>query len=389
MAAFQSGLAFVVVLLGVALALGALAERLRIPYPVMLLAASAPFAVPGLPIQFGAPVLAAFLPALIFEAAWNLNHEELRRTWRAVAFLAFPGVVFSAAFVGTGLFFMGQLPLPQALILGVILAATDPVAVTSAFRSVNAPLRLTTVVEGESLFNDGMTLVAYGCVVGLAFAPISSETIGSAVAKAIGALLGGGAIGAVFSLPIARLMREVVDPLLRIAATLVAAYGSYLFAESLHCSGIFATIVVGVMLRGLAERMPNVKAASEIEPFWSVLAFIANSLLFLLIGLRLEFPRMLHQPALVLGTLFLLIAARFALVYGMWPLLRIPDQRPAWRHVVMLAGMRGAFSLALALSLPAELPMRPQIVDAVFAAVFATLIVQGIAIGPLASRLRL
>jgi CPA1 family monovalent cation:H+ antiporter len=182
-------------------------------------------------------------------------------------------------------------------------------------------------------------------------------------------------------------MRLVADSMLQIVASIVVAYGSYLVAEELHCSGIFAAIAAGIALHAFTKGRAA-QADVDIDRFWGVAAFIANSLVFLLMGLRIELPRIVHEPALVIATLALLVAARLVLAYGGLPLVRIAGDSPAWRHVVAASGLRGALSIALAVNLPAGVPMRPQIVDAVFGVVCVTLIAQGLAIGPLVARLR-
>ncbi len=382
--------ASVIGLLAAALLLGLIAERLRLPYIVVLTVASVPLYVPGLRLAFGPALLVLFLPALVFEAAWNLDHRALARTWRAIALLAIPGVVVTAGVVGLGLMLARQLPLPSALLLGVILAATDPVAVIATFRRLATPLDLSTIVEAESLFNDGTAVVLYS----LAVAAFGSAGTAPGVTPSIlltsaGSAAGGLAVGACVAFFAGRAMRIATDPLLQIVATIVAAYGAYLAADALHVSGIFATIGTGIALRA-GERVSRSDIDGvEIDRFWSVAAFIANSLLFLVVGLRIEVPRIWHEPALVLSTLGLLVAARLVLAYTVLPLARVRGAQPAWRHVIALAGIRGALSLALALGLPPTVPMRAQIVDAVFAVVAATLIVQGIAIGPLIARMRL
>ncbi len=382
----HSSIALFVALLVAAVVLGMLAERLRIPYTVPLMLASAPLYLPNLPIRFGPSLLVVFLPALVFEAAWNLDYSALMRTWKAIAILAIPGVVWTAAVVGLGLFLMGQLPLPQALLLGVVLSATDPVAVIATFRRLKVPVDLATIVEAESLFNDGAAVVLYGVALAVINGGHSSTTVLPSVTAAIGQSVGGVAIGLGTAFLIARLLRLISDPSQQIVATVASAYGAYVLADILHLSGIFAAIVTGVGLRAFERTGISNVAAEDIDRFWAILAFLANSILFLLVGLRIEFARIIHQPILVLTTLALLTISRLVLAYGGLPLIGMRADRMVWRHVVALAGIRGALSLALALSIPQSLAGRPQIVDAVFAVVFVTLVAQGIAIGPVVAR---
>ncbi|MGH7756287.1 MAG: cation:proton antiporter, partial [Vulcanimicrobiaceae bacterium] len=299
------------------------------------------------------------------------------------------GVLLTAFFVAIGLTAAGLLPFLPALLLGAILAATDPIVVIALFRRLAVPTDLTTIVEGESLFNDGVAIVLYGVAVSAIAAGSHQLAPGPLAGHAIVVAAGGAAIGFAGSLLVALVLRGVEDAPLQIVGTVVAAYGAYLVADRLHLSGIFAAVVVGIALRAF-KHFPTTTAASvEIDRFWAVLAFFANSLVFILMGLRIEFERISHEPFLVLLTLGLLTLARVILAYGMLPFFGIRGERRGWQHVVALAGMRGALSLALALSLPQDLPFRPQLIDAVFGVVFITLVTQGIAIGPVLRRLQL
>ncbi len=183
-------------------------------------------------------------------------------------------------------------------------------------------------------------------------------------------------------------MRGLNDVLLELVATIVAAYGGYLAADALHVSGIFAALVAGIALQALKGEVFNAKAGVVIDSFWSAVAFCATSILFLLTGLAISLPRILHEPLLVILTLLLIGIARLVLGYVALPLSGRDAIRPSWRHVVVLAGMRGALPVALALALPAELPHRAQIIDAVYGVVLVTLVGQGLAIGPLVARIR-
>jgi CPA1 family monovalent cation:H+ antiporter len=179
---------------------------------------------------------------------------------------------------------------------------------------------------------------------------------------------------------VAATMHWTKNAQLEIIATVVAVFGAYLAAVRLGASGIFACLVVGIGLRAYRRFPSSAEVAAEVDGFWSVLAFIANSLVFLLLGLRIQFDRILHEPLLFGLTLGLVVASRAILAYVGLPLLGIRYR--GWNHIVMLAGMRGALSLALALVLPDSIPFRAAIIDAVFGVVAVTLVVQGVAIGP-------
>ncbi|MGH7729401.1 MAG: cation:proton antiporter [Vulcanimicrobiaceae bacterium] len=383
------GVAVVVVALAAALIVGVVALRVRIPYSVALLLVAIPLKIAGSPERFGPVLLFIYLPALVFEAAWNVELDALRRRWLSVAVLAVPGVAITAGAVALALSVSKQLPLLPALLLGTILAATDPVAVIAIFRRIPVPKDLAAIVEGESLFNDGVTIVLYQLVLAaLATAsavPSASEIAGHALALA----LGGAAVGFVAALLVALVLRGISDVLLILVGTVVAAYGGYLAADAIGVSGIFAAVIAGLALRAFRHFPPIEGADESIDFFWAAVAFFATSLVFLSMGLTIEFRRIVEEPVLVVSTLLALTAARAVLAYGVLPLTGIRAEPPGWKHVVAISGMRGALSIALALGLPASLAYREQIVDAVFGVVFVTLVAQGLSIAPLLRRLRM
>ncbi len=374
----------VILLLGGALVVGILAAKARIPYAVALLVLSLPLRFTAAK-AFAPSVLAVFLPALVFEAAWHLDLRLLRRYWKPTTFLAIPGVAITAFTVAFGLSLAHVMPFPEALLLGAIVSATDPIAVVAAFKELDAPRELATIVEGESLVNDGIAAVLYTALVAVILG--GSEHIGAVTIRAIGGSFGGAVLGFTVATVVAFTLRGTQNIELQIVATIVAAFGAYLVANMLGASGIFAALIVGISLRAYRRFPHSPEATDEIDRFWGVLAFISNSLVFLLLGLRIEFGRIFHEPILVLLTLALVLGSRFLLAYLGLPLLGI--KHLGWRRVVVLAGMRGALSLALALILPDTIPFRPQIIDAVFGVVATTLIVQGLAIGPVMRRLHL
>jgi CPA1 family monovalent cation:H+ antiporter len=174
---------------------------------------------------------------------------------------------------------------------------------------------------------------------------------------------------------------------LQVVGTIVAAFGSYLVADRFHLSGIFAAVVVGIALRAF-RRFPSAEAVVDVDAVWGVMGYLANALVFVNMGLRIEFARITHEPLLVLSTLACVTVARLTLAFVALPLTRAKLGR-GWSAVIALSGMRGALSIALVIGLPASIPYRAQLVDAVFGVVFITLVAQGLAIGPLISRLRL
>lgn len=357
-----------VALLGAAVIIAILAERVRIPAAVALVAVGAPLHVP-VPFAFGDSLLFVFLPPLIFEAAWNLDLTALRRMgWRIVA-LAVPGTLVTAAIVGGALTIAGVLPLAPALLFGAIVGATDPVAVVSAFRHVPVPVELRTLIEGESLTNDGIVLVVFGFALAFALGrPVSVSA--DLLAGAVG-IVGGIAIGSAAALVCAAVLQATDAIEYEVTVTIVLAYGAYLAASSLGWSGVFATAASAVALQGALLRHPTAMVNTvDVDRVWAAAAFIANACVFLATGLLIQPARILHEPALVAVAVAGVWAARLLLA-------SLAARRRSDRATIFLAGMRGALPLALALSLPAGLPARPQIIDATYAIVLVTIVAQG------------
>jgi CPA1 family monovalent cation:H+ antiporter len=379
----------VVAALATALAVGGIAERLRIPYSVALLLATLPFEhIPGADV-FAPSVIFLFLPALIFEAAWNIDFAALRRTWRPATFLAVPGTLITAFAVGWGLALLGELPFSLALLLGVILAATDPIAVIATFRRLAVPRDLQAIVEGEALFNDGIAVVFFTAV-GASLAAGGTLTLDAPAitASIVVDSIGGALVGGVIALGVSFVCQGIRSAQLQIVATVVAAFGAYLAASGPGFSGIFAALVAGATLRSLTQFPTTEEASREIDQFWSVMAFFAYTFVFLLLGAQTTLRAFVREPVLIASVVAILIAVRVVLVYVGLPFFGEGAQRSrSWQHVIVFSGLRGALPVALALQLPATLALRQRVIDAVFGAVLVTFVAQGIAIGPLVQRL--
>jgi CPA1 family monovalent cation:H+ antiporter len=300
--------------------------------------------------------------------------------------MAVPGVVITVAAIGGGLALTGRLPLVPALLLGAIVAPTDPIAVIATFRRLKVPPELAVTVEGESLFNDGVAVVLYAAfaaalATGNAIQPLALT--GSVVAVA----LGGAAIGIAVAGVAYAVVRLTVDRDLHVIGSLLIAYGAYIGAEALHVSGIFAALCGGIAYRWFERRSNDDAIVEHVDTFWSIAAFFANTVVFMLVGARIEVGRIVAHPLIIVLTLALVIVSRVAVVYGVLPFLGVPQR--AWQHVVALAGIRGGISLALALSLPHGLAFRDDIIDAVYGVVAITILTQGLLLAPIMRRLPL
>ncbi|HYL26562.1 MAG TPA: cation:proton antiporter [Candidatus Nitrosotalea sp.] len=331
---------------------------------------------------FGHATLYVFLPALLFEAAWNLNYRAIVRQWIVITALAGPGVLLTALVVA-GALAVARVPFGPALLAGAILSATDPIAVVAVFRRLKVPKTLATIVECESLFNDAVAVALYrGVLVVLTLGTASAGAMLIVALDTAAGAAGGLLLGIVVAFAAARLLRESKSAELQIAATLVGAYGVYFAADFFRLSGIFATIAFGIALRYYERSWITLRLADDVNRFWDIAALAANVLVFFMVGAALEIGRVAHQPAFTIACLVGVAVARIVVAGFL-----LPGPYPReWIDVVRIAGMRGGLSLALALAIPPEVPYREAIVNATFAVALATLAASSFALVPVVRR---
>jgi len=324
--------------------------------------------------------------ALLFAGAWEMDLSELRRYWIPIAFFATLGVALGILVAYVLLAFGAGIDGRTALMFGTLVAATDPVAVLALFRELRVDRGLATIVEGESLFNDGIAVVAFRILV-LGTAG-GAGAIALHPAQAIGAFVvltaGGSLVGIALGLAAAWLMRCANDAFFDILITVLAAYGSYVLGEWTHGSGIVAVIAAGLACSGVRSTVGASKAAGTVDRFWELAAFLANVVLFLLVGLAIDLKSLTSVGWATAWGVAAVLVARAASVYGLAPLSAAAG-RPIphrWRHVIALGGLRGALSMALVLSLPEDFQYRALLIAMVYSVVLFTLVVQGLCIGP-------
>jgi CPA1 family monovalent cation:H+ antiporter len=333
---------------------------------------------------FGHATLYIFLPPLLFEAAWNLNYRVMRRTGWAIAALAGPGVAITALLV-TGALLLVRMPLGIALLLGAILSATDPIAVVAVFRRLRVPRSLATIVECESLFNDAVAVVLYRAVLLVLAAAATGKEILTASAVAVVGSVAGVLVGIAIASLAAALLRNRNNVSLQIVATIAAAYGAYFLADSFGASGIFATISCGIALRLYERAWIAVTIAGDVERFWDLGAVLANALVFFLAGAAFDLVPAGRSPEYA-GAAFAGVAiARIALGTLLFP----AGYPRRWLDVIRSAGMRGALPLALALALPAAIPLRADVVATAFCVVVATIVVSAFTVPHAVRRVQL
>lgn len=386
-------------LLVIAILVAIVARRLSLPYTVGLVAAGAALAFSrydtGIALTHDI-IFDAILPPLLFEAALNIPWHELRRDMVPVLVLSILGVVVSAGIVSGGMVWLLAWPLASALTLGVLIAATDPVAVIAMFKDTGIGGRLRLLVESESLFNDGVAAVLFGLVFSWAQARSGSALdAGWAVVTTSG---GGIAIGLIAGAIGIAIMGRTREHIVEAAVTAVVAYGSFLLAEYFHVSGVLATVSAGLLVGSLGLRgsgkIPGLSAQGRVFvlELWDFAAFLANSLVFLLIGAtvaRIPFAQ-LGYAALGIA-IALVLVGRALTVYPISLAFRGSRwaMSAAEQHVLWWGGLRGALALALTLSLPSSVPLRDDIVIVTFGVVAFSVLAQGLTMPLLLRRLGL
>jgi len=335
-------------------------------------------------------VFFVMLPLLIFEAAWHLKPGILRRWLLPALILATVGVVISACLTAAGLYLgighASGFPWVAALLTGAILAATDPVAVVGKMRNQQAPEELTTLVEGESLFNDATAVVLFSLL--LAWAQ-HADGPASVTGYFFTVFFGGIAVGLVAGLLTAISVLVVRNSAASIFILVFAAFGSFFIAEQMfHVSGIMSVMVAAMIGRfGLREQEHSFLEGVSVT--WDWLGLLMNTLLFALMGLVITVDMFREQWLAMLIAVIAACLARFASVYGCVAATRL-TRRPiplAWSSTLAWGGLRGAIAIALVLSLPVELPYWWTVQSMVFAVVLFSLLVQGPTNGFLIKRL--
>jgi CPA1 family monovalent cation:H+ antiporter len=378
----------VIALLFLATIVGIVARRLRVPYTVGLVLMGLVLSLmPQVNVHIPKNIILGLLvPPLVFEAAFHINLNELRRDLLPILAWAVPGVVLTMVLVGWIVSKGINIPLPYGLIFGAMIAATDPVAVIALFHTIGAPRRLQLLLEGESLLNDGTAIVLFGMVTEIVLTGSFSPT--SAFFDFIRIAGGGLVIGLILGGLISQMISRIDDYLIETTLTSVLAFGSYLVAqEAFHVSGVLAVVAAGLINGNIGPRGMSPTTRIVVFNFWEYAGFLANSFAFLLIGLQIDLTKLMTYWQPILIAIAGVLLARALAIYGfawIWRNISL-----AWQHTLFWGGLRGAISLALALGLPLALEGREQLQVMVFGVVVFTLLVQGSTMGRLVRRLRL
>lgn len=379
-----------VILLSIAAVVAIINERIRMPYTVALV-------VVGLILSFfpnflhfsvsSDLILAILVPPLLFEATLHIKWDGLKADLAPILLLAVGGTLISTFIVGGIVIQVLDIPFTAAIAFGALISATDPVAVIAFFRSLGVSKRLSILVEGESLFNDGIAIVLFSLAIAAATVTGQSEgfVLSEAIIEFLRVAFGGLAVGLGLGFAVSYLILKNVDNAMIETATSVAlAFGAYVVAEEFHLSGILAVVAAGLMVGNIGMQNTSPTTKLTLENFWEFLAFAVNSLVFLVIGLETEIQQLFKWVIPILVAVLAILLSRAVVVYSLtWLHSRLNGEgaipRP-FRHVMYWGGLRGAISLALALTLTGEVfgnVIGEELRVMTFGVVLFTLLVQG------------
>lgn len=374
-------------LLIVAAVVAIVATRLRLPYSVGLVLAG--IALASLPLHASFPstprlLFVVLLPPLVFETAYHMPWRALRRDLPVVLTLATVGVAIAAMITAAGMHWLVMWNWTSALAFGMLIAATDPVSVIATFKEAKVGGRLELLLVAESLFNDGTAAVGFSVVLMHATGPDLGHfgAFGATLVLMAGSVLCGLAASGVALL----LAKHTSDHLLQITLATVAAYGSFLFADNFQLSGVLATLVSGLICGNIGVLSALTPRGNEaISAVFEFMAFVANSLVFLFIGVQCAAHPFWTLLVPVVAAIAMVVLGRGATVYGICAcFVRSPWRVEPWhQHILVWGGLRGALALALALGLPATFPDRDAITAVAFAVVAFSIFVQGMTMMPL------
>lgn len=393
---FQLGLFLVMIAAGIT----AIAKKFKQPYPIALVIVGAIIGLSNVPVLqplirfitegevFNFVIITLFLPALLGEAALKMPSSQLNDNKKPILALAFGGTLLSFVIIGFASIWLLQFPIPAAFVFAALMSATDPVSVLSIFKSVGVKKRLATVIEGESLFNDGLAVVLFNISAFSLIYYLDLGLIGASYGlwefvKVISlGLITGALLGYMFS----RLTKYFDDYPLEIIFSIILFYSAFLVAESIQASGVIAVVVAALIFGNYGSKIgmsPTTKL--NINNFWDVAALLANSLVFLMVGLEITRINVAENWIFILFAILIVLIARSIAVYS--SLLFIRNIPVSWKHIMNWGGLKGSLSIALVLSLPKDFDGREEILLMAFSVVLFSLVVQGLSIKPLISRL--
>jgi len=392
----------IAVLFFVVIVVAMLLKRIKFPYTIGLVIAGICLALLGdwifteLPFNLDdvrlSPevILYVLLPSLIFEAAINIDSRLLMKNLAQVLILSVPGLLISMLIIALGLRGFTTIPLEAGLLFGALISATDPVAVIHTFRDIGAPKRLTLLVDGESLFNDATAIVVFHLIL-FSFLPGAHEGVWPVLRSLwdfFYVFFGGLLMGFLIAFVMFKLIKKAkTDALVQITAMTVVAYVTFAVTNYyLEVSGVMAVVAAGIVLNWYRETYLSPTVKHYIKQYWEYIAFIANSIVFLLLGVTganfwVSKQHSPHLFTIALWAVALVTVARAFIVYGLLPFVSFTFKKSKtsnqYKHIIFWGGLRGAVPLALAFSLSRAIESQQLVIELTLIVVLFTLFVQG------------
>ncbi|MBB3110982.1 CPA1 family monovalent cation:H+ antiporter [Paenibacillus phyllosphaerae] len=390
------------VLLAVSMFVIAVAKKLNQPYSIALVIVGLVLGITNVPFLeeaetyitqshvFQAVIISLFLPILLGDATLKLPFSHLREQSKPVLALAFGGTLLSFFVIAAAGYYLLDLPLVVAFTFASLMSATDPISVISIFKSLGVPKSIVTIIEGESLFNDGIAVVLFqiSSIYLLSYMEMGIAGVGSGVLLFLKFALGGIAVGAVMGYLFSQLIRFYDDYPLEIGFSMLLFFGSYFIAEHFHVSGVIAVVVGGLIFGSYGAKIGMSETTlTNIHSFWDVITLIANSLIFLMIGLEIKQIDFSDKWLVIAGAILIVLVGRTVALYASVSMLR--NFPGSWKAILNWGGLKGSLSIALALSLPASFEGRETVLVLTFSVVLFSLLIQGLTIKPLVLKLGL
>ncbi|MBY0090332.1 cation:proton antiporter [Priestia aryabhattai] len=383
-----------IILLAIAVGVVFIAEKMKQPYPTFLVVMGLIIGltpIPGLgeiksyavnDTVFQTTIIFIFLSALLGDAALKLPFIELKKNKKSISLLALLGTFLTFLVVTILTYFLLHLSLQEALIFGALMAATDPVSVLSIFKSMGLNKRLSIVVEGESLANDGVAVVLFQIAVVTTVLNLTGTL--DALLEFLKVVIGGVLIGGVFGFIASRITSKIDHYLVETGLSMVLFYGTFQLAEHFEVSGVIAVVVGGVILGNYGRNVGMSDLTHEkVNSFWETIAFLSNTLIFLLVGLEVSRINFLDKGWLIVVSIFIVILARFIAVYIS---LSFDKSIPTlWKPIIAWGGLKGSLSIALILGVTPEFAGRDLLLAMTFSNVVFSLLIQGTTLKKLVS----
>ncbi|SFJ89807.1 monovalent cation:H+ antiporter, CPA1 family [Halobacillus dabanensis] len=390
----------ILLLLAISVSVIAIAKLLKEPDSIALVLVGLVLGLTELPIiedaeryitqseVFQATIISLFLPILLGDATLKLPFHHLFSQKKTVLGLAFVGTFVSSICIGTAAYFLLDLPLAVAFTFAALMSATDPISVLSIFKSLGVPQKMSTVMEGESLFNDGIAVVLFkiASIYLLTYMEMGWAGLGSGVFLFLKFAIGGALVGLVLGYFFSQVIRVFDDYPLEVAFSALLFFGSYFIAEHFHTSGVIAVVVGGFVFGDYGAKIGMSKETkTNINTFWDSVTLIANALIFLMVGLEIRNIDLAGNWGVIVGAILIVLVGRTIAVYlgTGW----VQELSSKERLLINWGGLRGSLSVALALSLPMDFAGRDQVLLLTFSVVLFSLIVQGLTLKPLIKKL--